>query len=88
MLVIDPNLCIDCGLCETACPANAISHDLNSKLKWIEHNAKYAQIWPAINQMIEPLPNAEKNAKLENKEEHFDATAFDEATENSVADEK
>jgi len=67
MLVIDPNLCIDCGLCESACPAQAITHDLNSELKWIEHNAKYSQIWPAINEMIEPLPNASENMSNNDK---------------------
>lgn len=67
MLVIDPNLCIDCGLCVPACPANAIEHDSKSELKWIEHNAKYATIWPAINIQIEPLPNAEELKDVENK---------------------
>lgn len=73
MLVIDPNLCIDCGLCANVCPVQAITSDLNSQLKWIEHNAKYAKIWPAINDMIEPLPNAQENMNKEDKITHFDA---------------
>jgi ferredoxin len=75
MVVIDPTLCIDCGLCEKVCPANAISADLNSELKWIEHNAKYSQLWPPINTVIAPLINAEENINLQNKESKFDATA-------------
>lgn len=74
MLVIDPNLCIDCGLCESACPAQAISKDINSELKWIEHNAKYSKIWPAINEMIVALPDAEINKNKQNKAQEFDAT--------------
>jgi len=74
MVVIDPNLCIDCGLCAQVCPAEAISHDLESQLQWIEHNAKYAKIWPAINEMIEPMEHAQENISKENKAQIFDST--------------
>jgi ferredoxin len=49
MLVINPNECIDCGVCEPECPAEAIVPDTEPNLdKWIELNAKYSSEWPNI----------------------------------------
>jgi ferredoxin len=49
MLVINPNECIDCGVCEPECPAEAIVPDTEPNLdKWIELNAKYSAAWPNI----------------------------------------
>ena len=49
MLVIHPNECIDCGVCEPECPAEAIKADTESNLeKWLELNTKFADIWPNI----------------------------------------
>jgi NAD-dependent dihydropyrimidine dehydrogenase PreA subunit len=42
MLVINPSECIDCGVCEPECPAEAILPDTESGLEqWLELNAKY-----------------------------------------------
>jgi len=61
MLVIHPDECIDCGVCEPECPAEAISADTESGLeKWLEINTKFASIWPNITQQSEPMPDAEK----------------------------
>ncbi len=50
MLVINPNECIDCGVCEPECPAEAILPDTEPGLeKWLELNTKYAAVWPNIN---------------------------------------
>lgn len=38
-LYIDPNVCINCGLCVTACPVLAIYEDDNLPSKW-EHYTK------------------------------------------------
>jgi ferredoxin len=49
MLVISPDECIECGLCEPECPVEAILSDTVSGLeKWRELNAKYAALWPRI----------------------------------------
>lgn len=49
MLVINPNECIDCGVCEPECPAEAILPDTEDGLeKWLEVNTKYGDIWPNI----------------------------------------
>ncbi len=72
MLVIDPDECIDCGVCEPECPAEAILPDTEPGLeKWVELNAKYAKIWPNITQKKDPLPDAEKYDGEENKLEKY-----------------
>ena len=49
MLVIHPDECIDCGVCEPECPADAIKADTESGLEsWLELNAQYAKSWPNI----------------------------------------
>ena len=48
-LVINPNECIDCGVCEPECPAEAIFADSDPRAdKWKNLNAKYASQWPNI----------------------------------------
>ena len=47
MLVIDPDECIDCGVCEPECPADAIRPDTESGHEdWIKLNAELAAKWP------------------------------------------
>src|SRR5262245_60769965 len=49
MLVIHPDECIDCGVCEPECPAEAIKPDTEPGLeKWLELNAEYSKSWPNI----------------------------------------
>lgn len=49
MLVIQPDECIDCGVCEPECPAEAILPDTEPGLqKWLDINTKYSEIWPNI----------------------------------------
>jgi len=49
MLVIHPDECIDCGVCEPECPAEAIKPDTEPGLeKWLGLNAEYAKAWPNI----------------------------------------
>jgi ferredoxin len=51
MLVIHPDECIDCGVCEPECPPEAIKADTESGLeKWLSVNAEYAKTWPNISQ--------------------------------------
>lgn len=48
-LVIHPDECIDCGVCEPECPAEAIRADTETGLDdWLALNARYAEIWPNI----------------------------------------
>ena len=58
MLVINPDECIDCGVCEPECPINAIEPDTNQGTQeWVEFNKKYSQQWPQITTQKEPLPD-------------------------------
>ena len=56
MLVIRPDECIDCGVCEPECPADAIRPDTEPDMEaWVEFNRKYAELWPVITQKREPM---------------------------------
>ena len=60
MLVIHPDECIDCGVCEPECPAEAISPDTEPGLeKWLALNAEHADIWPNIAVRRDPPPDAD-----------------------------
>ena len=49
MLVIHPDECIDCGVCEPECPVDAIKPATEPGLeKWLSLNAEYANVWPNI----------------------------------------
>ncbi len=68
MLVINPEECIDCGVCEPECPIDAIQPDTREGMeKWVSINAEYAKQWPNIRQKKDPYPNADDWAKVENK---------------------
>jgi len=75
MLVIHPDECIDCGVCETECPLDAIvsdSVDIEDKEKWLMLNKKYSAIWPVITKRKDPMPEHEKYREIKNKfEKHF-----------------
>lgn len=71
MLVINPDECIDCGVCEPECPAEAIEPEDDKNVKWIEFNAKYSEIWPNITESKSPLPDAAAWDGKPNKIEEF-----------------
>jgi len=57
-LVINPDECIDCALCEPECPVDAITaeDDLPEKYhKYLELNAKLSEKWPNITE-LKPAP--------------------------------
>jgi ferredoxin len=68
MLVIHPDNCIDCGVCEPECPAEAIKADTEPGLeKWLELNATMAAILPVISEKADPPPDREAWLGVENK---------------------
>ena len=57
MLVIHPDECIDCALCEPECPVDAIYPEDEippGDEGFLEINAELADIWPNITQAIDP----------------------------------
>ena len=61
MLVIHPDECIDCGVCEPECPAEAIVPDTEPNLdKWLELNREYGSSWPNITRKGESPADAEE----------------------------
>lgn len=59
MVVINPDECIDCGVCEPECPIEAIKPDDDENLKWVEMNREYSEKWPNITIKKDALPEAE-----------------------------
>lgn len=79
-LAINPDECIDCGVCVPECPINAIVQDTEMKepdlSRWLGINAKYSNIWPNITNKKSALEDAEKWNGVPNKfEEHFSEAA-------------
>ncbi|MEM7177353.1 MAG: ferredoxin FdxA [Pseudomonadota bacterium] len=61
MLVIHPDECIDCGVCEPECPVDAIRPDTENGLEdWIKLNGDYAEQWPVLTVKRDAMPDAEK----------------------------
>lgn len=62
MLTINPDECIDCGVCEPECPVDAIKPDTEeSSKKWLELNKKYSVLWPNITKRRkEDIPKDEQ----------------------------
>lgn len=72
MLVINPNECIDCGVCEPECPAEAILPDTEGGLEqWLELNTKYSESWPNITIKRESPADADDFKGVEGKFEKF-----------------
>ena len=71
-LVIHPDECIDCGLCEPECPIEAIYADDElpaNQIEFVEINARLADVYENITEAKEPLPDADHFKDLENKRE-------------------
>ena len=72
MLVIHPDECIDCGVCEPECPADAIKPDTEPGLeKWLEVNTEYAKSWPNITQKKDMPSDAKEVEGVEGKFEKY-----------------
>src|SRR6202158_5463342 len=72
MLVIHPDECIDCGVCEPECPVDAIKPDTEPGLeKWLSLNAEFAKAWPNITVKRDPPADAKEWDGVAGKEQHF-----------------
>ena len=74
MLVINPEECIDCGVCVPECPIDAIvaEEDLTQEQKpMLTLNAEYSEKWPVITSKIEPFEDADQWENVPNKLQYF-----------------
>ena len=68
MLVINPDECIDCGVCEPECPAEAIIPDSDENTgKWIALNEEFASKWPNIVRKGSPPSDGKEFQNIEDK---------------------
>lgn len=73
-LVIHPDECIDCALCEPECPVDAIfSEDEipEGEEVFLELNAELAEVWPNITERKDPMVDHEEWNGKENKLQHL-----------------
>jgi ferredoxin len=60
-LAINPDECIDCGVCVPECPINAIIEDTNLDHDipfWVDLNKRLSTKWPNITKKKSALPDA------------------------------
>ena len=70
MLVIDPDECIDCALCEPECPVDAIFADdeiPEGQEKFLKLNQELSQLWPVISEAPIPPDDADDWREVEDK---------------------
>jgi ferredoxin len=76
MLVINPDECIDCGVCEPECPAEAIRPDTVKGLDdWLKLNRDMSVSWPNLTKKRDPLPEAKEMDGKAGKLELFSSNA-------------
>jgi len=72
-LVINPDECIDCGVCIPECPVDAIKVDTDKDYPdldyWLDLNKELSQNkkWPVITKKKEALPDADQWKDKPNK---------------------
>ncbi|MEE2957165.1 MAG: ferredoxin FdxA [Pseudomonadota bacterium] len=73
MLVIHPDECIDCGVCEPECPVEAIQPDTEAEAqKFLDLNTKYSEEWPNITRKGKVPADADDWREVGDKfENHF-----------------
>ena len=75
MLVINPDECIDCALCEPECPVDAIVSDDDlpeDQEAFYAINEKYSKIWPNITEIIPAPADADEWAKVKDKHQYLE----------------
>ena len=74
-LVIDPDECIDCTLCEPECPVEAIySEDElpSEQAHFLELNAELSQDWPVITEMKDAPEDADDWKEVKEKLQYLE----------------
>ena len=74
-LVIHPDECIDCGLCEPECPVEAIFDEDElpaGQEEFVEINARLAETWPNITHMKAAPADADDWKGVKDKRKHLE----------------
>ncbi len=72
MLVIHPDECIDCGVCEPECPVDAIQADTDDGAEeWLVLNREMSEIWPNIIEKKDPPEDADDFVDVKDKFKQF-----------------
>lgn len=72
MVVIHPDECIDCGVCEPECPVEAIVPESDPRASdWLGLNRSYSERWPRIAAKRPPPPDADDWRLVEDKKALF-----------------
>lgn len=75
MLVIDPDECIDCTLCEPECPVEAIYSEDElppGQEKFLELNVELSAKWPVITEIGDVPEDADDWADVEDKFQYLE----------------
>ena len=75
MLVIDPEECIDCTLCEPECPVDAICSEDDvpaGQEQFTKLNAELSKGWPVITKAKAAPPDADDWKDIKEKLEHLE----------------
>jgi ferredoxin len=75
MLVIDPDECIDCTLCEPECPVEAIYAEDElppGQEKFLELNVELSANWPVITEIGDVPEDADDWADVEGKLQYLE----------------
>ena len=75
MLVIDPDECIDCTLCEPECPVEAIKSEddlTDDEQQYLALNTELSAQWPVISEMKEAPADADDWKDTQDKLQHLE----------------
>jgi ferredoxin len=75
MLVIDPDECIDCTLCEPECPVEAIYADdelPEEQKKFLGLNEELSKDWPVITEMKDAPEDADDWREVKDKLQYLE----------------
>lgn len=72
-IAINPDECIDCGVCVPECPEEAIWQTDDEEDPWFKHNLYFSTEgnWPNIVDAKEPMPEYEKYSGQSDKTKLF-----------------